>query len=273
MKGLAKALCLTLGVAAGSAYAADRSMQPIASDPVETSSGRVAGTALASGVKAYLGVPFAQAPVGDLRWAPPQPAHWSGIFNADRKGPACIQVLRPHDINHYFGEEATGEDCLSLNLWAPASAKAGDKLPVVVFLYGGGFTIGSSGMANYDGAAMAQAGAVFVNFNYRVGALGFLAHPELTKEQGGALWADGSDLGVAMGAGQCRQVWRRPGQGGDYGPIGGRGVGRGAGLGPGGARVVSRGGDVVGMQSAWCQADFGRGGKDRSGDARQAGRA
>lgn len=185
MKGIAfTASMIAIALDAGALGAADRSMQPIPSDPVETSSGRIAGTALASGVRAYLGVPFAAPPTGDLRWAPPKPAHWTGIFNADRKGPACIQVLRPHDINHYFGEEATGEDCLTLNLWT--NAKAGEKRPVVVFIYGGGFTIGSSGMANYDGEAMAKAGAVFVNFNYRVGALGFLAHPELTKEQGGA---------------------------------------------------------------------------------------
>lgn len=185
MKGIAFATSM-IAIASGAAalQAADRSMQPIPSDPIETSSGRVAGTALGSGVRAYLGVPFAAPPTGDLRWAPPKPAHWTGIFNADRKGPACIQVLRPHDINHYFGEEATGEDCLTLNLWT--NAKSGEKRPVVVFIYGGGFTIGSSGMANYDGEAMAKAGAVFVNFNYRVGALGFLAHPELTKEQGGA---------------------------------------------------------------------------------------
>jgi len=94
-------------------------------------------------------------------------------------------VLRPHDINHYFGEEPTSEDCLFLNLWAPAAATARSRLPVVVFLYGGGFTIGSSGMANYDGEQVARAGAIFVNFNYRVGALGFMAHPELSREQGG----------------------------------------------------------------------------------------
>lgn len=180
------ALAVTSTCLTGALQAADRSMQPIASDPVQTESGRIAGTQLPSGVKAYLGIPFAQPPVRDLRWAPPKPAHWSGIFNADRKGPECIQVLRPHNINHYFGEEASGEDCLSLNLWTPADAKPGDKRPVIVFIYGGGFTIGSSGMANYDGEAMAKAGAVFVNFNYRVGAMGFLAHPELTREQGGA---------------------------------------------------------------------------------------
>ncbi len=162
-----------------------RAMQPIAGDPVATASGRVAGTRLDSGVKAYLGIPFAAPPVGDLRWAPPQPASWSGVFNADRFGPECIQVLRPHDINHYFGEQPSGEDCLSLNIWTPANARPQDGLPVIVFIYGGGFTIGASGMANYSGEQMAQRGAVFVNFNYRVGALGFLAHPDLTAEQGG----------------------------------------------------------------------------------------
>lgn len=185
---LALAAAGTLAAAAGAA-APDKSMQPIAGDPVQTGSGKIAGTTLASGVKAYLGIPFAAPPVGDRRWAPPQPLKWTGVFNADRKGPACIQVLRPHDINHYFGEEATGEDCLTMNVWAPAGAAAGGAgkgRPVIVFIYGGGFTIGSSGMANYDGEEMAKSGAVFVNFNYRVGAMGFLAHPELTKEQGGA---------------------------------------------------------------------------------------
>jgi para-nitrobenzyl esterase len=160
-------------------------MTPIAGDPVTTLGGPVAGTRLDSGVKAYLGVPFAKPPTQDLRWRPPQPISWKGVWNADHKGPECIQVLRPHNINHYFGEEASSEDCLYMNIWAPAQAKPGAKLPVVVFIYGGGNTIGSSGMAVYGGENMAKRGAVFVNFNYRVGVLGFLAHPELTKEQGG----------------------------------------------------------------------------------------
>lgn len=172
---------LSIALMAGS----PASTVPIASDPIDTSGGKVSGTQLSSGIKAYLGIPFAAPPVGALRWAAPQPVSWSGIRNADRKEAACIQVLRPHNINHYFGEEATSEDCLYLNLWAPAAAKATSKLPVVVFIYGGGFTIGSSGMANYDGAAMAAKGAVVINFNYRVGAFGFMAHPELSKEQGG----------------------------------------------------------------------------------------
>jgi Carboxylesterase type B len=160
-------------------------MVAIPGDPVTTASGKIAGTQLASGVKAYLGIPFAKPPTGDLRWSPPQPMSWSGVWNADRKGPECIQVLRPHDINHYFGEEASGEDCLTLNIWTPPETKAGDGRPVIVFIYGGGGTIGSSGMANYDGENAAKRGAIFVNLNYRVGLMGYMAHPELTKEQGG----------------------------------------------------------------------------------------
>lgn len=156
---------------------------PVPGDPVTIDSGKVAGKVLPSGVKAYLGVPFAAAPVRELRWKEPQPVKaWKGVYHADRTMPECIQVLRPHNINHYFGEEATSEDCLYLNLWAPAAAHEGAGLPVIVFIYGGGNTIGSSGIPMYGGDVMAQRGAVFVNFNYRVGAMGFLAHPELTAE-------------------------------------------------------------------------------------------
>lgn len=160
-------------------------MVPIPGDPVVTNGGKVAGTLLPSGVKAYLGVRYAAPPTQDLRWKAPQPVKWDGIWVADRKGAECIQVLRPHDINHYFGEEPSGEDCLYLNIWTPPNANPGAKLPVIVFIYGGGGTIGSSGMAVYGGESVAREGAIFVNMNYRVGALGFMAHPELTKEQGG----------------------------------------------------------------------------------------
>ena len=160
-------------------------MVPIPGDPVVTTGGKVAGTLLPSGVKAYLGVRFAAPPTQDLRWRAPQPVTWDGIWVADRKGAECIQVLRPHDINHYFGEEPSGEDCLYLNIWAPADANPRSKLPVIVFIYGGGGTIGSAGMAVYGGESVAREGAIFVNLNYRVGALGFMAHPELTREQGG----------------------------------------------------------------------------------------
>ena len=164
---------------------ASQGMTPISGDPLETTSGKLSGTLLSSGVKAYLGVRYAAPPTQQLRWRPPQPVHWDGVWVADRKGAECIQVLRPHDINHYFGEEPTGEDCLYLNVWAPANATANSKLPVIVFIYGGGGTIGSSGMAVYDGENVARSGAIFVSMNYRVGALGFMAHPDLTREQGG----------------------------------------------------------------------------------------
>ena len=152
---------------------------------VQIDSGALAGRILDSGVRAWLGVPFAQPPVRDLRWKEAQPISWKGVYNADRKMAQCPQVLRPHNINHYFGEEPTSEDCLYMNIWAPPGSNADSKLPVIVFIYGGGGTIGSSGMANYDGEQVARRGAIFVNFNYRLGILGFMAHPELTKEQGG----------------------------------------------------------------------------------------
>lgn len=156
---------------------------PIA--PIATNSGAVAGAVLASGVRVWLGVPFAKPPVGDLRWRPPQPIAWKGVWNADRRMPECMQVLRPHDIDTYFGEEATSEDCLYLNIWAPPGVRPGAKLPVVVFIYGGGGTIGSAGSPLYDGESLAKKGVLFVSIAYRLGILGFMAHPQLTREQGG----------------------------------------------------------------------------------------
>jgi para-nitrobenzyl esterase len=180
------ALCAAALVLAGvPSSGSAASPGPITGDPVVTTGGKIAGTQLASGVRAYLGIRYAAPPTQDLRWKPPQPIKWDGVWVADRKGAECIQVLRPHNINHYFGEEPSGEDCLYLNLWTPGTAKAGANLPVIVFIYGGGGTIGSSGMAVYDGENAARNGAVFVNMNYRAGALGYMAHPELTKEQGG----------------------------------------------------------------------------------------
>src|SRR5579859_4521894 len=126
----------------GTALQTHASMTPITGDPVQTSAGAVSGTSLPSGVRAYLGIPYAQPPVRELRWMPPKPTRWSGVWNADRFGPECIQVLRPHGINHYFGEEPTSEDCLYLNIWTPAGANATSNLPVVAFIYGGGGTVG-----------------------------------------------------------------------------------------------------------------------------------
>lgn len=156
---------------------------PALAKPVEVDGGQIEGTVLPSGVRAWLGVPFAAPPLRDLRWKPPQPvAKWAGTYHADRPAPQCLQPLRSPRQNHYFGNEATSEDCLYLNVWAPP--KAGHKLPVVVWVYGGGFNIGSASMANYSGEPLASAGVVRVNIAYRVGPLGFLAHPDLSKESG-----------------------------------------------------------------------------------------
>jgi len=150
-------------------------------EPVRTSGGQVAGKVLENGTRAWLGVPFAKPPVNDLRWAPPQPVSWNGVWNADRKMPECMQVLRPHDINHYFGEEATSEDCLYLNVYAPANAT---KAPVVVWLYGGASFLGAGHLGSYNGTNNAKAGVITVSINYRLGPLGTFAHPALTKEGG-----------------------------------------------------------------------------------------
>lgn len=133
----------------------------------------------------FKGIPFAAPPVRELRWRPPQPVTpWTGELVADRFSPMCLQPLRAKNSVFYLGEEPSSEDCLYLNVWS--TAKAGDKRPVMVFVYGGGWTIGSASLPLYGGEALARKGAIVVSFNYRVGALGFFAHPELTAEGNGA---------------------------------------------------------------------------------------
>lgn len=157
--------------------------QATAAQVVRTEAGEVGGMTLPSGVEAWLGVPFAAPPVRELRWQPPQPlAPWQGTWQATRPAPQCLQPLRSPRQNHYFGVEATSEDCLYLNIWAPPGKR--EKLPVVVFIYGGGFNIGSASMANYSGEGLARDGVIRVNLAYRVGPLGFLSHPELSRESG-----------------------------------------------------------------------------------------
>ncbi|MFM6932922.1 MAG: carboxylesterase/lipase family protein [Novosphingobium sp.] len=151
-------------------------------DPLKVDGGLIEGKALGDGVKGWFGVPFAAPPLRELRWKAPQPvADWNGTFHADRFAPMCLQPMRARTMNHYFGNEAISEDCLYLNVWAPADAAA-KKLPVIVWIYGGGFNVGSASMANYSGANLAKDGAVYVAISYRVGPLGFLAHPDLTAE-------------------------------------------------------------------------------------------
>lgn len=183
-----RCIALAIGLLAIASAASAQIIERPAGDPVRTEAGLVAGKILPSGVRAWLGVPFAAPPVRDLRWRDPQAhARWEGIWNADRPAPECMQSLRGRTINHYFGEEATSEDCLYLNIWSPPGPPlAGRRHPVIVWIYGGGFNVGSASMANYAGEPLAAKGAVYVAIAYRVGPLGFLAHPGLTVEGQGS---------------------------------------------------------------------------------------
>lgn len=161
---------------------------PAVAEPVQVDGGMIEGKSLADGVTGWFGVPFAAPPVRELRWRAPQPVQpWEGTFNADRFAPMCLQGMRARTMNHYFGNEAISEDCLYLNVWAPSDAvTTGGKKPVIVWIYGGGFNVGSASMANYAGENMARDGdVVYVSIAYRVGPMGFLAHPELSAENNG----------------------------------------------------------------------------------------
>ncbi|MFM9971730.1 MAG: carboxylesterase/lipase family protein [Burkholderiales bacterium] len=157
---------------------------------IQIDSGKVAGIEAAPQVHAWLGIPFAAPPTGELRFRAPQPAvAWQGVRQCDRYGNACVQHGMPANaIMKQFSFEdppecGTSEDCLYLNVWAPQSARVA-KLPVMVFLYGGGHRVGSGSHPVSRGTGLAARGAVVVTFNYRLGALGYLAHPELSRESG-----------------------------------------------------------------------------------------
>ena len=139
---------------------------------VKIDTGWVSGSG--TGVRVYKGIPYAAAPVGPLRWKPPQPAQpWKGILVAKNFPANCPQMpLLP-------GPQS--EDCLGLNVWTPAHSAAA-KLPVMVWIYGGGFQIGATSQSAYDGEALAAQGVVLVSVNYRLGMFGFLAHPALNQE-------------------------------------------------------------------------------------------
>jgi para-nitrobenzyl esterase len=147
--------------------------------------GRLAGTASADGaVRAYLGVPFASPPVGELRWRPPRPAEpWDGVRPADAFGPTCPQFPVAANSLYAGGHERQSEDCLYLNVWTAAES-AGERLPVMVWFHLGAFQFGGASLALYDGEGLARAGVVVVTANYRLGRLGFLAHPGLSAESG-----------------------------------------------------------------------------------------
>ncbi|MGA7292721.1 MAG: carboxylesterase family protein [Terriglobales bacterium] len=152
-----------------------------AADRVQTANGGVEGLGRQpSGVRIFEGIPFAQPPIGDLRWKPPQPAkNWTGVRPAVQFGSRCMQHPVYGDMN--FRSKRMSEDCLYLNVWTPAQS-ANDHLPVLVYFYGGGFVAGDSSEPRYDGESLAQKGIVVVSMNYRLGLFGFFSHPELTHE-------------------------------------------------------------------------------------------
>jgi para-nitrobenzyl esterase len=150
-----------------------------ATDEVKVDTGRLKGVE-SGGLIIFKGVPFAAPPVGDLRWLAPQPAKkWSEVRSAAEYGSDCMQLPFPSDAAP-LGTKPN-EDCLYLNVWTP-SLRPAQKLPVMVWIYGGGFVNGGSSPAVYDGSQFAKRGVVFVSFNYRLGRFGFFAHPALTKE-------------------------------------------------------------------------------------------
>ena len=165
---LALFLC---GLVGASTFAADR---------VKTANGVVESTAPPKdGVRSFKGIPFAAPPVGELRWKEPQPVkNWKGVRNADKFGARCVQRIGG---DYWFRGDGMSEDCLYLNVWTPAKSGS-EKLPVLVYIFGGGFQQGDGSEPRYDGESMARKGIVAVSINYRLGIFGFFSHPDLTKE-------------------------------------------------------------------------------------------
>jgi para-nitrobenzyl esterase len=168
---------LSIALLALSPFAAAIAQAPRA----QTVNGAVVGITLPSGVKAFRGVPFADAPVRENRWRPPQPVkNWSGVRLADRFADQCMQARVFGDM--MFRNSGVSEDCLYLNVWMPPNAQPGANLPVLVYYYGGGFVAGDGSEPRYDGESMAKRGIVVVTTSYRLGIFGFFSHPELTAE-------------------------------------------------------------------------------------------
>jgi len=165
-------ILLSLLLSAVPAFAVDR---------VQTANGVVEGRGVQrSGVRIFRGIPFAAPPTGELRWREPQPLqNWEGVRQAFEFGPRCMQARIYDDMR--FRSNGVSEDCLYLNVWTPAKSNR-ERLPVLVYFYGGGFVSGDSSEPRYDGESMAAKGIVVVTVNYRLGIFGFLALAELTQE-------------------------------------------------------------------------------------------
>jgi len=155
-------------------------------EPIAVEGGQLTGTPTVQwtpGVRLFRGIPYAAPPVGTQRWRAPQPVvPWQGVKRAADFSPACMQMPTNTDGNAWReGHVPVSEDCLGLNIWTPARSAA-DRLPVMVWIHGGGNSRGAASENQYDGAYLAKKGVVFVSFNYRMNVFGFMAHPELTRE-------------------------------------------------------------------------------------------
>jgi len=199
--------CATTGTAQ-TAAPTSTSTANIATGPVTTRNGQVQGVPGAlPGITVFKGLPFAAPPVGNLRWEQPQPAaNWSGIRQANAWGNSCIQNPAPtrfpvNSASDMPDSPGISEDCLYLNVWTPATTGA-ERLPVMVWLYGGAYNEGGGSAPFSHGDQLAKKGVVMVTFNYRVGSLGFFAHPELT-----AASANGASGNQAIGDSIAALQW------------------------------------------------------------------
>ncbi|MEP6747492.1 MAG: carboxylesterase family protein [Bacteroidota bacterium] len=174
-----KNIFVTLLISISISFAANSQSTVDAPPQVKTANGMLEGVN-ESGLRIFKGIPFAQPPVGDLRWKEPQPLlNWRGIRKADKFGPRAMQLPLFGDMN--FRSNGVSEDCLYLNVWTPAVSDK-ERLPVLVYFYGGGFVAGDGSEPRYEGPSLARRGIVTITVNYRLGVFGFLSHPELTKE-------------------------------------------------------------------------------------------
>ncbi|MEE2962660.1 MAG: carboxylesterase family protein, partial [Acidobacteriota bacterium] len=182
--GLSALAIVTVVTACGGQTATSDEPAEMAVEPLaQTVAGELEGAWAdeSAGVSVFRGIAFAKPPVGDLRWRPPTAVEsWDGTRMATEFGPACWQARNAEDSPYSRGELARSEDCLTLNVWSPASV--GQQLPVMVWFHGGGHSSGVGSASIFDGTAMAKQGVLMVTANYRLGPLGFLAHPALTAE-------------------------------------------------------------------------------------------
>ncbi len=195
----------------------------------ETENGKVRGIEAADPrITAFKGIPFAAPPVGKNRWRAPQPCeNWEGIRDASRFAPIAVQDTPGlgDDVYcrewHVDPETPMSEDCLYLNIWTGAKS-AEEKQPVLVWFYGGALQWGYPSEMEFDGERLARRGVIVVTVNYRINVFGFMAHPQLTKEQADAPANFGNLDQQAVGSTEYPRIWRRPGEDYDCGAVGWR---------------------------------------------------